>query len=285
MSPAQRLDGRSTVHWLVLGVLGFAMAVLGALRYRSETRIGGYVSDLEGGTPPPGRPGSETFADLPAPVQRYFEYALEDGTPPVRGARLKQRGEFRLGGADSAWHPLTATQYVSTTSPGFVWDARLVLRRILRIRVVDRYQNGEGRLAAKLFSLVPVSRAGPDPEMNEAELVRYLAEAVWYPTALLPSHGVEWTAVDDHAAEATIEDGDVSASLVFRFDDRGRVERVETERYNRSADAYVLWTGHFEEYERRDGRWVPTRGEVEWNFPDGDVPYARVTVTDVEYVR
>jgi hypothetical protein len=28
---------------------------------------------------------------------------------------------------------------------------------------------------------------------------------------------------------------------------------------------------------------VPTEGEVEWNLPDGDLPYWRARLTEVEY--
>jgi hypothetical protein len=38
--------------------------------------------------------------------------------------------------------------------------------------------------------------------MDEGELSRYLAEAPWYPTALLPAAGIEWEPVDDSAARS-----------------------------------------------------------------------------------
>jgi hypothetical protein len=39
-------------------------------------------------------------------------------------------------------------------------------------------------------------------EIARGELMRYLAEAAWYPTALLPSQSVQWEALDDHSATA-----------------------------------------------------------------------------------
>ena len=40
--------------------------------------------------------------------------------------------------------------------------------------------------------------------MAEGELMRFLAEAAWYPTALLPSQGVRWQGADERSAFATL---------------------------------------------------------------------------------
>jgi hypothetical protein len=49
--------------------------------------------------------------------------------------------------------------------------------------------------------------------------MRYLAEAVWLPTALLPVNGVRWSPIDENRALATLQgDDDVSVSLEFRFE-------------------------------------------------------------------
>lgn len=89
--------------------------------------------------------------------------------------------------------------------------------------------------------------------MNENELVRYLAEAVWFPTALLPTHGVEWEAIDDRSARAILGHRGVTASLVFWFDDRNEVERVTTERYRQEADSSTPWTRYFRESKNDTG--------------------------------
>ena len=67
----------------------------------------------------------------------------------------------------------------------------------LPARVHDAYIAGEGILHASLFGLVSVANLRGTPEMAHGELLRFFAEAAWYPTALLPSQGVQWEAVDD----------------------------------------------------------------------------------------
>lgn len=145
------------------------------------------------------------------------------------------------------------------------------------------YKQGDGILRARLLGIVPVASVGPSPEMDEGELVRYLAEAVWFPTALLPTQSVEWEAIDDHSARAILEHRNRVASLRFHFNDQNEVERVTTERYRQEDDAYAPWTGYFREYEERQGMQIPTDAEVEWNLPDDDLSYWRASIEKIDY--
>ncbi|SER86801.1 DUF6920 family protein [Natrinema salaciae] len=268
-------------------VLAVGLAVDAERRYSFQRQIDDRVSELlaDARSEPQGRTRyTSTDVDgLPAPVARYFRTVLEDGQRPVRTVRLRQRGEFRLGDRDGAWRPFEAIQHVATRPPGFVWDAEIDVAPLLSVRVLNRYARGEGLLRAKLRSTIPVASAGPSPEMNEGELVRYLAEAVWYPTALLPAHGVEWEPIDDRTAKATLEHREVTASLVFHFDDRNEVDRVTTERYRQETDSTAPWIGRFRDYESQNGRRIPTRATVGWALPDGDLPYWRATIDAIEH--
>ena len=219
---------------------------------------------------------------VPAPVQRYFETVLDDGQSHVRSVRLRQHGELRLGGPDASWRSLEATQHVTTSPPGFVWDATIDVLPMLPARVIDRYSHGDGTLDARLCSAISVADAGPSPDMNAGELVRYLAEAVWYPTALLPANGVEWDGIDERSAMATLDHEGASASVVFHFDENDEISSVTTERYRQEDDSYAPWTGYFREYERRNGMRVPTAASVEWNLPDGDLQYWRATIDEID---
>lgn len=61
------------------------------------------------------------------------------------------------------------------------------------------------------------------PEIDQSALVRYLSEACYYPTALLPSHRLAWTAVDDTHAKATLVHGQQKVSGVFEFNSVGQI--------------------------------------------------------------
>lgn len=223
---------------------------------------------------------------LPDPVQDYFANVLQEGQQYVETVRLEQDGKLRLGDADSSWKPFTATQYITTDPPGFFWDASVRLWALVDLRIRDFYRDGRGRARVSLFGLIPLGGDDTNPELDEGELLRYLAEAVWYPTALLPSEGVEWEAVDERTAAATLEYGGASATLTFHFTEDDEVSKVHAEqRPRRVDDGYepTPWTGRWQDYETRNGMRIPTAGEVIWHLPDGDMKAWRGRVTDISY--
>jgi hypothetical protein len=117
------------------------------------------------------------------------------------------------------WKPFTSPQRVVTHRPGFLWEAKVSMLPGLVVRVLDSYIAGSGLLHAAILGLVPVAKVSGGDEVARGEFMRFLAEAVWYPTALLPSEGVRWEAVDDRSANATIVDGPLALTLLFRFND------------------------------------------------------------------
>ena len=134
-----------------------------------------------------------------------------------------------------------------------------------------------------LFSLVDMRGTG---DVAEGELMRFLAEAAWYPTALLPSQGVRWEAVDDHSAYATLTEGEVSTTMLFTFDDEGLIRSVHAEARGRTVGGEVVptpWRGRFWTYEERGGMRVPLDGEVAWMLPGGAKPYWRGHTTEISY--
>lgn len=268
----------------LLAAVALLVLALGVSARRFDRRIEGYIDDLQADAESSAdRFRAASVADAPAPVRRYLETVLEDGQPLVETVSIEQSGEFRLGGPDGDWCAFTASQYCSREPPAFVWDAQIEVAPLVPARVLDCYVRGAGRLRARLRGAIPVASAGPDPELDEGELLRYLAESVWYPTALVPGDRLEWEPIDDDAARATLEHGGRSASLVFEFDESGLVERVSGERYRQEEGDYATWVGYFRAYEQRNGRLVPTEGEVAWALPEGESSYWRGTIDRIDH--
>lgn len=234
-------------------------------------------------------PAAYTRADLqglPEPVARYFRYVLSEGQPIIAAARIAERGEFRLGKGAGGWRAFTATQRVVTDPPGFVWDARIALAPLVGVRVRDGYVRGVGSMRAAILGVVPVLSDPGSPEVTAGALQRHLAEAAWFPTALLPRQGVAWRALDDRTAEATLTDGGTTASLQFRFDPEGAITEVfAPARFREVEGRYEAtpWAGRFGRYEVHGGIRIPTEAEVEWRLPAGPYPYFRGRVVGVEY--
>jgi hypothetical protein len=228
----------------------------------------------------------EQLADLPEPVARYFHFALTPGQPLIRSARIEHHGELRLGGFESPWRPFTSTQHVSTDPPGFVWDAALRMVPFLSVRVRDSYLDGIGSMQARLAGLIPVVDQSGGLELAAGSLHRYLAEAPWFPTALLPGHGLTWEPIDGTQARVTLTDQETTVSLEFQFAENGAIERTFTpERYREVAGAYVPtpWAGTYREYAWVEGMRVPIVGEVEWILSGGRLPVWRGRIRCIRY--
>ena len=270
----------------------FAVLLLGAWLYGAY-RWGSETQELRARLDTaraPVRPQNVDFRELeglPAPVKRYFGIVLRDGQPMVAGARVRHTGTFNMGeGAEDSWKPFTSDQVVVAQRPGFDWDGRVAMMPGLPVRVHDAYVAGEGILHASLLGLFTVVDMRGRDEVAEGELMRFFAEAAWYPTALLPSQGVRWEAVDDRSARATLEEGDLSLTMLFTFDEEGLIHTVRAETRGRAVGGEVVptpWRGRFWNYEERGGMRVPLDGEVAWLPPEGEKPYWRGHITEIFY--
>jgi hypothetical protein len=223
---------------------------------------------------------------LPAPVQRYFRAVLKDGQPIIAGATLEVSGTFNMSATAEQWKPFTSQQRVVTRRPGFLWDAQISMMPGLPVRVVDSYLAGQGLLHAAILGLFTMADVSGGGEIARGEFMRFFAEAAWYPTALLPSQGVRWDAVDDHSANATIVDGPLTLTLLFRFDDAGLIASFRAEARGSMVDKVVVmapWEGNWSNYQTHDGMSVPFTGDVAWIRPDGRKPYFIGTVTSLTY--
>ena len=279
--------------FLILAGLVLAARLYGGSRWRSRT------SALRNGMEAarvPIQPGAVDFRELeglPQPVQRYFRAVLTEGQPFVAAVEVEQTGTFNLSaGAESSdalpaerWKPFTAVQRVTTRRPGFLWDARVRMAPGLSAFVCDAYVAGEGVLVGKLLGLLPLVEVRGTDEFAVAELMRFFAEAAWYPTALLPSQGVRWEATDGASANAVMRDGDITIKALVRFDEEGLIESLSMERGRLVAGQSIptLWEGHYRSYELREGMRVPTEAEVRWLLPSGPQPYCRGRITSLDY--
>lgn len=269
---------------LVIG--GAALLLYGGSRWRTGTEA--LFKRLGAAALPPNPIAFQTqeLEALPAPVQRYFRAALTPGQPLLAAVTMEHIGSFNMSERGAAWKAFTSQQRAVMQRPGFVWDARINVLPGLPVRVHDAYVAGEGILHAALFGLFPLVNMRGTPELAQGELMRFLAEAAWYPTALLPSQGVRWEAVDDDSARATLAEGETEVSLLFHFGEDGLIDTVRAEARGRTVGAAVVptpWQGRWWDYAERDGMRVPLQGEVAWLLPEGPRPYWRGQVANVRY--
>ena len=229
---------------------------------------------------------SRELEGLPAPVQRYFRAVLKDGQPIIAAATVELAGTFNMSPTGEQWKPFTSKQRVVTRRPGFLWDAQVAMLPGVTVRVVDSYIAGQGLLHAAMLGLFTVAHVSGGGEIARGELMRYFAEAAWYPTALLPSQRVRWEAVDDRSANATIVDGPLTLTLLFSFNDAGLIESVRAKARGATIgkDMVMLpWEGRCSDYQPRNGMLVPMTDEAAWLRPQGRKVYFVGTVTSLSY--
>jgi len=270
----------------VIAALTLAAVLAGRWRWQSETRT--LRDRLEAARVAVGSRNFQSthLHSLPAPVQRYLRAALGEGRPLVAAATLEHAGTFNTSEGGDRWRPFVSTQRVVIDRPGFVWAARIAMAPALPAFVHDAYVAGEGLLRAQVLGLFTVAEERATPAVARGELMRFLAEAVWYPTALLPGPNLQWEPLDERSARATLSDGEVSVSLQFEFGVDGWVEAVGTQARERSVAGSAVstpWRARLWNYAERGGMRVPLDGEVMWVLPQGPAPYWRGHITGVAY--
>ncbi len=277
--------------WIIVAAISltlvyFAAGAYGAWRWQHATDILG--SELDDGrvTHSISRYNSAELAGLPEPVKRYFRAVLTDGQPVVTAVTLTQSGIFNMSATAAAWKPFTAAQNFVTARPGFVWNAKIMLFPGVPVRVVDAFIAGEGLLRPSILGLYGLGTLQGTGEIARGELLRYFAESVWLPTALLPSQGVDWQAVDDTSSKATITDGPISVTMLVRFDKNDLIASVYVQgRAMTVGTTTVLmpWECRMSNYLTRDGMRIPLKGEALYITPQGERPYFKGTIETLAY--
>jgi hypothetical protein len=266
-----------------LFVLALGLRAVGAARWAEMIRT--HTTQLESGRVDsrgrllsPARFDVRELDGLPAPVQRYFRAVLTDGQPIIAAATIEMTGTMNMSATAEQWKPFTSHQRAVTRKPGFLWDAKVFMLPGLPAHVEDSFIAGQGRLIAKVLGLFTVADLQGAGEIARGEFMRYFAESPWYPTALLPSRGVRWDAVDDVSANATIVDGPITLTLLFRFNDAGLIASVRAEARGAGVGkdgvmAMLPWDCALSDYQSQGGMLIPMTGEAAWVRPEGRKVY------------
>jgi hypothetical protein len=223
---------------------------------------------------------------LPPPVARYFRKVLKDGQAMVTGVTIAQTGSFNMRPERTRWVPFVAKQRVLTRTPGFVWNACIRLFGAVDVFVHDGYTQGKGTLVPSVMGWFSLGAMAETEALAQGEFARYVAEMPWYPTALLPSQGVHWQAIDDRRAKATVYDGTLSITCTVIFNSDHLIETIRVE--NRAAvsgkvTVMMPWEARLSGYQYRHGMLVPLKGEAAWIKQGQRRPYWRGTITRIAF--
>lgn len=202
-------------------------------------------------------------AHLPEPAQRFFRFAILPGARLGTAVEIAMEGELSLGTKEQPrYQPMRAEQLLAPPH-GLVWRVRTG-SGLLRASGSDGMVAGRSWTRFWLQGLVPVARAGGDPDHLRSSLGRVVAEgAFWAPASLLPQAGVAWTEVDKDTARARVTHLGMHQELDIRVDAQGRPLWVRLPRWSNANPQGVYqeqpFGGEVSDFREVQGFRVPFR--------------------------
>ncbi len=222
------------------------------------------------------------IAHLPDPVQRWLRASNAVGAERVSTVRLRQTGRFRQT-ENGQWMPFNAVQYYSVDPPAFVWRARFDMAGLPLIEVRDSYIEGEGKTRVRAAYVVPFgSESGP--EVDQGDLLRFLNETMWFPSAALSDY-IQWEPIESDSARATMTYGRVTASAVFEFNENGDLVDMSAQRFGKFDGGYSLetWTTPIQAHADFGEFRLPSHGTGIWELESGNFSYIELEIAQIDY--
>lgn len=226
----------------------------------------------------------EDIASLPVPVQRFFIHCQFIGKPKMTHMKATFKDvDFSLGRGK----PTIKIDYVQHN--GVVKPQRLAYIDSLLYGIpfegLDSFLEGKGSMKGRIAKAITLfDERGI--AMDRACLVTFLAEALFVPSAALEPY-IQWEAMDDTHAKATIEAYGLSCSGIFTFSEEGEMQSFTTD--DRMATGMggkmerVRWTAILADYRMDGDLLLPSTLQAVWNYPEGDLLYFDGKDVSIEY--
>jgi hypothetical protein len=217
----------------------------------------------------------EQLSALPMPVQDYFRYVLKDGQPYINQVRLKHNGRFKTS-LEAKWKSIEGEEYFTVNQPGFIWKGKMG-----NFTAIDRFIDGQGSLQVYLFSIFRIAN-GKGSKFSQGELLRWLGECTWFPTALLPNDYLHWEPMNEHQAKLVFTYKKLLVSYIVTFNDTHEIIQLETSRYM-GDNNLETWIGKLSNYRTFNNVVIPATIQAIWKLEHQDFIYAVFYVNQIEY--
>ncbi len=193
-----------------------------------------------------------------------------------RIVRLTQRGEmfFHPGAKPVSF---SAEQIIAVSEVGFLWHAHFAGKCGL-MQVIDYVTCGEAGLEAVLLGMVPLVQLRNTDSAFRGEAMRYLAELIWNPDALLSNGQLVWRVIDEQTLAVGTGQLTRWSEVRLLLNEAGDVIEIQAEDRPRQVGQGTLntaWFGRASDYQTIGGRRLPTQAEVGWVLEDEEFIYWR----------
>lgn len=212
---------------------------------------------------------------LPAPVRRYFKRVLTNGQPYINCISVIHDGQFKSD-LKKGWTNIRGEEYFTTEHPGFIWKGETRI-----FTATDMFIAGKGSLVVSILSMFKVVNAHGE-QYDKGELLRWLAESVWFPTNLLPSANLKWSTINRSSAKLTFNYNGMALLFTVRFNETGEITEMETKRFM-DEQHEETWLVKCANYQSMNNVLIPVNAEVLWRLKAGDLSYAKFRVKKIAY--
>lgn len=272
------------IIYLILALFAVALVALLGLRLLDSRADREEWARLKGFQPDnPIMYDPEMVAELPEPVQRYFNFTIAPGTPLYPVVEINMGGQFSLGSKDSPDYQAMKAHQILAAPHGFVW------RLDLPGRIPVSGSDSGNWTRFRILGLFPVARIGGDANHARSAYGRCVAESVfWAPAALLPGPGVTWEAVDSNTARVKVSHGALSQSVEFTIDAEGRPNKIVFMRWSNANPDKVYrlqpFGGLLSDFREVQGYRLPFRVEAGNMFGTDDYfAFYKAVVSEIRF--
>lgn len=211
----------------------------------------------------------EVYADLPAPVRRYFDYAFNGrDSITLSGVEWDQSGPFLLP-AVGRFHA-DGHQVSRPAMPVYAFTGWFRRYGLPLIESRDAFFVDGHDMRAKLLGWLKVMHTDyEDPEdiasLHSYLVLRYYGQAPVMPWALLPNEFVEWQANDRTSAYLSVTRPGLAGRYLVRFGEDGEIASMDGDRPLMEGNGSMQReVGRKTGYQEINGFMVPTRLDYRW---------------------
>jgi hypothetical protein len=211
---------------------------------------------------------------LPKPVKEYFYNVLKDKSDYISYMRFKHKGAYKPS-LQSDWDSIYGVSYLSCDTPAYVWQGRIPF-----MVATNRYINTKGSNTITLLDFITYSDK-EGFEYNKKEFTTWIAQALLYPTTLLPNKMISWEAVDNTHAKLIATYNNLKVILDVEFKN-GLIANISTNSFV-GEKGYKKWIVEVGEYQWFSTYKIPANLKYSWKLDNELFNYVNFYITKAEF--